>query len=106
MFMKAVLTFKFQRVFCPKRDQLVFLHDLEGHDYEDEMNKLEDNTFLGSHIEDDIAKRIVKGEIDPNTHEEFKLEGYLKLAVTEATIDNSHKQKAGPSHRSGSQDRP
>jgi hypothetical protein len=46
-FMRAFLTFKFQRVFCPKRQKLVMLHEKTECPHGSELDKLKDLSFLG-----------------------------------------------------------
>lgn len=44
---KAYLTFKFQRVYCPEKKQLVFLNSIEDCEHGSELLKIEDTSFLG-----------------------------------------------------------
>jgi hypothetical protein len=46
-FKRALLTFKFQRVYCPKRQKLVMLNEAEGHPMGKEVICLSDTKFLG-----------------------------------------------------------
>lgn len=46
-FIKAMLTFNFQLVFCPDKNELVHLKEVKGHQLEKEFNKFEDTSFLG-----------------------------------------------------------
>lgn len=46
-FMRAFLTFKFQRVYCPKRQKLVTLHDQAESPHGSELKRIKDVSFLG-----------------------------------------------------------
>jgi hypothetical protein len=54
-FLKAFLTFKFQRVYCPQRKRLVMLSEQTESPHGSELNKISDLTFLGKEIKDSIA---------------------------------------------------
>ena len=60
-FYKAELTFLHQRVFCPEKNDLVMMTELatEAHP--------EDFSFIGPHVEQEVAVAVAKGELDPMT---------------------------------------
>lgn len=68
-FRRAELTFEHQRVFDPRGEdggQLSFLNPLpEG------VNDT-DMPFIGARIDDEVARGIARGEIDPNSREKMK----------------------------------
>lgn len=66
-FKRAELTFKYQRVFCPKDKKLVTLSPLS-------TNAPQDMTFIGDDIEPDIAVGIACGDLDPFTKKLIQLE--------------------------------
>ena len=72
LFEKAMLTFKFQVVYDPLREELVHLNNPETHPLGALLINYPDLNFLGEKIDNEIAKRICKGEIDPITMEEFE----------------------------------
>ena len=44
---KAFLTFKFQRVYCPKRQKIVMLNEITDCPHGSELAKFKDTSFLG-----------------------------------------------------------
>jgi hypothetical protein len=46
-FKRAILTFKFQRVYCPVRQKLVMLNEIHENEYGRDLAKLTDTRFLG-----------------------------------------------------------
>ncbi|KAM0327052.1 hypothetical protein ACHAQA_006175 [Verticillium albo-atrum] len=60
-FTKAELTFLHQRVFCPKKKELVFLTEPE------EGQGVEDMPFIGAFVEPTIAKGVAAGDLNPMT---------------------------------------
>lgn len=61
--MRAYLTFKFQRVYCPETEKLVHLHDPSKHKYGGMLNNEENLDFLGQDISNSQVCKIAKGEI-------------------------------------------
>lgn len=53
-FMKALLTFKFQKVYCPQRKRMVHLEDPLMSSFSADLDKFEKKDFLGKDIEDTI----------------------------------------------------
>ena len=47
-FKKAFLTFKFQRVYCPRRQKLVMLHEITENEHGSELTKMKETAFLGA----------------------------------------------------------
>ena len=68
----ALLTFKFQRVYCPEKREIVHLHDPETHELGPLLKKHTDLDFLGTQLDSDIAKQVAECVIDPITHENLK----------------------------------
>ncbi|KAL2144710.1 hypothetical protein VTI28DRAFT_8648 [Corynascus sepedonium] len=62
-FKQAELTFLHQRVFCPKKRDIVFLTEPEPSVNVDEM------PFIGAPVETEIARAIAVGDINPITKE-------------------------------------
>ncbi|KAK2056857.1 hypothetical protein LY76DRAFT_594749 [Colletotrichum caudatum] len=62
-FAQAELTFLHQRVYCPKKKQLVCLTEPE------EGKGVEDMPFIGGHVEPDLATAIAVGDVNPITKE-------------------------------------
>ncbi|KAK1998705.1 hypothetical protein LX36DRAFT_633837 [Colletotrichum falcatum] len=62
-FAQAELTFLHQRVYCPKKKQLVCLTDPE------EGKGVEDMPFIGGYVESDLATAIAVGDVNPITKE-------------------------------------
>lgn len=54
-FMKALLTFKFQLVYCPKKHTLVHLEDIETHPLAPKLNEMSKKNFIGVNLSDEIA---------------------------------------------------
>jgi exonuclease-1 len=46
-FKRALLTFKFQRVYCPIREKMVMLNDIGENEYGKEIAKYSETRFLG-----------------------------------------------------------
>ena len=67
----AMLTFKFQRVYCPEKREIVHLNDPETHPLGSMLINYPDLEFLGKAIEREIAIQICTGQIDPETHQKF-----------------------------------
>lgn len=61
LFYQAELTFLHQWVFCPEKQELVHLTDLDGTRVAEEM------PYIGSHVEPELARGIAKGDINPIT---------------------------------------
>lgn len=64
-FRQAELTFLYQRVFCPKAQELVFLTPLP------EDLDAEEMPFIGAFIESSRAQGIAEGDLDPITKEKI-----------------------------------
>ncbi|KAK6226504.1 hypothetical protein QIS74_00059 [Colletotrichum tabaci] len=62
-FAQAELTFLHQRVYCPKRKQLVCLTEPE------EGKGVEDMPFIGGYVEPELATAIAVGDVNPITKE-------------------------------------
>jgi exonuclease-1 len=71
-FQKALLTFKFQVVYCPDKQELVHLNNPESHPLGALLLNYTDLDFLGQKIEKEMAMKICKGEIDPITRQVYK----------------------------------
>ena len=55
-FMKALLTFKFQRVYCPEKQEIILLNDPETHELGPVLKTLENWDFLGLPFDNETAK--------------------------------------------------
>ncbi|KAL2176702.1 uncharacterized protein P884DRAFT_260776 [Thermothelomyces heterothallicus CBS 202.75] len=62
-FKQAELTFLHQRVFCPKKQDIVFLTELDPSSNPDEMR------FIGAPVETELARSIAIGDVNPITKE-------------------------------------
>lgn len=60
-FYQAELTFLHQWVFCPNKQEIVHLTELDGTRTAEEM------PFIGSYIEPEVARAIAKGDMNPIT---------------------------------------
>lgn len=69
-FRKAVLTFRHQRVYCPKRKELVPLTPIPA----DLLETDPALDFVGPMLLSDIAKAIAEGDMDPITMKRFHTE--------------------------------
>ncbi|ROT35761.1 exodeoxyribonuclease [Sodiomyces alkalinus F11] len=80
-FFKAELTFLHQRVFCPIKQELVFLTEPQ------EGQGVEDMPFIGGYVEPTVARAVAEGDVNPMT----------KLRITPAPMPESkrrHSQSA------------
>lgn len=71
-FEKALLTFKFQRVFCPDKQAIVFLNDPDVHELGPVLKQYDNLDFLGNEFDAETAKKIAHCEIDPITLQPLK----------------------------------
>ena len=60
-FYQAELTFLHQWVFCPTKKELVHLTELDGSRTAEEM------PYIGAHVEQELARAISKGDVNPIT---------------------------------------
>ncbi|KAL2752154.1 hypothetical protein ACRALDRAFT_1083703 [Sodiomyces alcalophilus JCM 7366] len=80
-FYKAEFTFLHQRVFCPIKQEMVFLTEPE------EGQGVEDMPFIGAYVEPALARAVAAGDVNPMT----------KLPITPAPMPESkrrHSQSA------------
>ena len=70
-FMKAFLTFKFQRVYNTQFKKLTHLTDPSQTPYKDNLEKFKSLDFLGQTIEDELATNIANGDACPLSKEMF-----------------------------------
>lgn len=84
-FMRALLTFKHQRVFDVVKGELVCLTPLPD-DHDADMYD-----FLGTVIEPDTVRRVCRGDVDPMTYESFEQDndGGLNIDGTSKTVRSS-----------------
>lgn len=78
-FLKAELTFQHQRVYCPNTRKLTTLtplpHNLfAGFDLDCSTDFLDNLDFLGPILDDEIARGVAEGILNPVTYEPFKPE--------------------------------
>lgn len=60
---QAELTFIYQRVYCPKKQKLVLLTEPHSSSQLD----IEEMPYIGARVEDDLAKAIALGDVNPIT---------------------------------------
>lgn len=72
-FERALLTFKFQTVYCPEKEDLVNLNDPIDHPLGALLTTYSSLDFLGEKLDKETAQQICQGEIDPITRQCFKL---------------------------------
>lgn len=70
---KAFLTFQFQVVYSPQEGRLTYLRDSEDSLHSESLKDHSDLAFLGELYEGEILDKIVKGDVDPSTHEEITI---------------------------------
>ncbi|KAJ2879382.1 hypothetical protein IWW38_006125, partial [Coemansia aciculifera] len=63
---RAELTFKYQRVYDPRSMQLAFVTPLD-----ENAPPVEDMPFIGVHLENDVARGIAVGDLDPCSYLPF-----------------------------------
>lgn len=95
-FKKAFLTFKFQRVFCPKRQRMVHLEEVENNPHETWLKSFTKISWLGKELEDQQARDIAYGRIDPVTFETFP-ETANEMAIVFKAIKRKNPNK-GPAN--------
>ncbi|KAG7113618.1 Exodeoxyribonuclease 1 like protein [Verticillium longisporum] len=78
-FTKAELTFLYQRVYCPKKKELVFLTEPE------EGQGVNDMPFIGAFVEPTIARGVATGHLNPMT----------KLPIIPAAMPESKPSRTG-----------
>lgn len=72
-FLKALLTFKFQRVYDPEKKELVHLNDPDSLPELGKLLRKHDNVdWLGPDIDKDTARYIALGELNPMTRDIFR----------------------------------
>ncbi|KAL2163414.1 hypothetical protein VTH06DRAFT_5471 [Thermothelomyces fergusii] len=81
-FKQAELTFLHQRVFCPKRQDIVCLTELDPSYNPDEM------LFIGAPVETELARSIAVGDVNPITKE--------RIVVPRSPGKRSISQALGP----------
>ncbi len=72
-FERAFLTFKFQHVFCPEKNELIHLHDIETHPMGKLLQNYPSTDFLGEKMDHDLTLSIARGSIDPNTKKPYDI---------------------------------
>ena len=71
-FYKAELTFLHQRVFCPQKNDVVMMTEL------DSEAQSEDLSFIGGEIEQEVAIGVAKGNLDPMTKQPIYVKAVAK----------------------------
>lgn len=66
---QAELTFKYQRVYCPEKQKLVLLTDLDPSSPID----VEEMPYIGARVDPNLAKAIAVGDVNPITKERIAL---------------------------------
>ncbi|KAL2151282.1 hypothetical protein VTH82DRAFT_6380 [Thermothelomyces myriococcoides] len=83
-FKQAELTFLHQRVFCPKKQDIVFLTELDPSSNPDEM------PFIGAPVETELARSIAIGDVNPITKERIvvpRSPGKRRISQTLAPVN-------------------
>jgi exonuclease 1 len=80
-FDRAFLTFQYQVIYCPLDCKIKHLNDPEDSFHSESLKEQNDLSFLGEILDDEIAQKIVKGQIDPITHKELKLDLASELLI-------------------------
>ena len=93
-FMKAFLTFKFQKVYCPQRKKMVHLYDPLMSPHGEALDKFEKKDFLGLDLSDEVIQNIARGDIDPITHVPFRDDENEKYVVQRALGNKNNRQPA------------
>jgi len=70
-FERAMLTFKFQVVYCPDKQELIHLNDPEEHPLGALLVNHPNLDFLGEKLDKELSKKICTGELDPITREQY-----------------------------------
>ena len=83
-FYKAELTFLHQRVFCPSRNDIVMMTDLQAD------AQPEDFSFIGGVIEQEIARGIAKGDLDPMTKQPIRIKATVN-SIPKTPWTNPHR---------------
>ena len=73
-FHKAEMTFLHQRVFCPLKNEVVMMTNLQAD------ARPEDFSFIGGEIEQEIAIGVAKGDLDPMTKQPILVKDTIKTA--------------------------
>lgn len=90
-FYKAELTFLHQRVFCPLKNDIVMMTDLQAD------AQPEDFSFIGGEMEQEIAIGVAKGELDPMTKQPIRVKDTVKTVpknLRRNTVDTCRDTKA------------
>lgn len=86
---QAELTFKYQRVYCPGKQKIVLLTDLDPSSPVD----VEEMPYIGARVDPNLAKAIAVGDVNPITKERIVL---VALTEKRRTV-NPNKTRAGVS---------
>lgn len=98
-FMRALLTFKFQRVYCPLKRDLVHLTEPdELPSLKKALERQGDTNFLGEPMSKDLATRVCIGELNPLTKGYFsqllpaegKRSGTMKVFTAKKTKQSKY----------------
>lgn len=81
-FYKAELTFLHQRVFCPLKNEVVTMTDLQTE------AQPEDFSFIGGEVEQEIAIGVAKGELDPMTKRPIRVKDTVRTAPGTSCVDS------------------
>lgn len=71
-FEKALLTFKFQLIYCPLAKALRHLHDPDTHELGGLLKNYTTIDYLGRKLTSEVAQGIAKGEINPNNYKAYE----------------------------------
>lgn len=95
-FYKAELTFLHQRVFCPTKNDIVMMTDLQAD------AQPEDFSFIGGEVDREIAIGVAKGDLNPMTKQPIRVRHTVKTTPKNPwgnsrrnTVDTCPDTKAG-----------
>lgn len=90
-FKQAELTFLYQRVFCPKKQDIVLLTEPEPSVNVDEM------PFIGAAVETELARSVAAGDVNPITKQRI----LVPLSPSKRTISQAMAPASGPQRSLG-----
>lgn len=96
-FEKALLTFKFQRVYCPVKKILVHLNDPKTHEMGALLTKHDNLDFLGANMEVELMTKIANCEVCPISKQPLKqlIEVVSKVDKEKATTRTFFRKNNG-----------
>ena len=96
-FLKAFLTFKFQRVWCPDQEKMVHIELPNESVHGQELKDMKKDDFLGAEMQHEIVKGVAIGIIDPITFDPFPVTDQEFQIVANVTNKKMHNFKSADS---------